>query len=275
MYNQQNIQAALSKIENKQIREKFNRNGFYRATVVSNDDPLRLGRIKIRIPSLHGVNTDQLNYVDDGSLPYAFPGVCQGAGYLEGQYLLPSQGHTVWVSFETGTDNFIYFGGLYSTAPGSEKYVYKTRNINNGNPIKVYSNDIPSDYHSEKHVLYRSWSGDTVFIDESRPGQSIVIENRYGNKISFNERTINFNTKDPLNAHLPYMDILYCDSKYLNGLDFEIESSKLFINTDLSDKVEKIAKGNIVVFISKDKIKGTGIVSKIGSNLRIQIISQN
>ena len=42
---------------------------FYRGVVVDVNDPLKLGRAKIRIPSLHGVNSRLENFVPDASLP--------------------------------------------------------------------------------------------------------------------------------------------------------------------------------------------------------------
>ena len=276
MYDQQNVQMALSRIENKQVQEKFKREGFYRAQVVSNVDPMGIGRVKIRIPSLHGVNSKQVGYVEDSMLPYAFPGIIQGAGSGEGQYLLPSVGHTVWVSFEAGTENFIYFGGLYSKASTNGKYIYKGRTVNNGNPILTTSDDLPTNYDPDKHVLYRSTFGDIVYIDDRRIDGSIVIENRTGNKIQFNDKNISITTTNPINAYLPYMDILYSDSKNINGLISTVDSANIFTDTSLSEKVSTIRKGNIIVFINGEKIKGTGIVDKYaGNSIAVKLISQN
>lgn len=263
MYNQQNIQSALSNIQNRQIREQFDRSGFYRAIVVSNDDPQCIGRIKIRIPSLHGSNPEQLGYMDDSMLPYAFPGIFQGAGYREGQYMLPSVGHIVWVSFETGTDNFIYFGGLYSIEPEEDaKYVYKGRDINQGVPILVTDKDLPNDYDANKHVIYRTPFGDIIYIDDRTNRESIVIENRYGNKIKLERDTVVITSTKPLKADYPYMHISYCSSSLINGLIFTVPKSQVFTDTSLSTVVDTLYKGSTVVFIKSDQVKGTGIVEQ-------------
>lgn len=276
MYDSQNIQSALSRIENKKVREQFDRSGFYRAIVVSNSDPMGIGRIKIRIPALHGVDTNQPSYVDDTMLPYAFPGVIQGAGYREGQYLLPSAGHVVWVSFEAGTDNFIYFGGLYSKAPEKGKYIYKGRSVNNGDPIFATDDDIPSNYHPDRHILYRSISGDIIYIDDRRLDESIVLENRTGNKISFGDKTITIVTANPIEGYFPYMDIMYCDSKHMDSLIFNVDSKNIFTDTSLHEVASTIRRGNTVVFTNNGKIKGTGIVDTVSSNsVRIKLILQS
>ena len=263
MYNQQNVQAALSNIQNRQIRESFDRSGFYRAIVVSNDDPLGIGRIKIRIPALHGSNSEQLGYMDDSMLPFAFPGIFQGAGYREGQYMLPSVGHTVWVSFETGTDHYIYFGGLYSIEPEDTKYVYKGRDINNGVPILVAGRDLPNDYDANKHVIYRTTFGDIIYIDDRANRESIVIENRHGNKIKLEKDTVVITSKNPLKADYPYTHVSYCRGDLIGGLLFKIPKSEIFTDIDLATTVQSLYKGSTIVFIDGDKIKGTGLVDYV------------
>ena len=273
MYNQQNIQSALSRIENKQIAEEFDRSNFYRAIVVSNDDPMHIGRVKIRIPSLHGSDPSQTHYVADSSLPYAFPGVMQGAGYHEGQYLLPSKGHVVWVSFEYGTDNFIYFGGLYSKAPMKTKYIQKGRNVNSGNPILVAGDDVPDNYHPDRHIIYRGWAGDTIYIDDTRSSEAIVLENRYGNKIKMGE-TVVIESSSALDAYIACMDVVYCRHDLANGLQFSLNIADIFVDPSHEIQAGEINKGNIVVFNNKNKIEHTGIVARVSSDtVNIKLIS--
>lgn len=259
MYNSQNIPAALSRIENMQVRENFKREGFYRASVVSNIDPMGLGRIKVRIPSLHGVSEDQTGYVSDTSLPYAFPGSIAGAGYREGQYIIPSIGHTVWVSFETGTENLIYFGSLYSKAPENDKFIYKSRETNNGEPIQVLLDDIPADYHPDKHVIYKSYFGDIIYIDDRKKEGTIVIEDRKGNKISFGN-TVTISTKEPLNANFPYMKILYSSIDYKGGAGFRVPRDRVFEDSTLETQATDIVRDAIMVFMDGDEIGGTGLI---------------
>ena len=276
MYDSQNIDVALSKIENKKVAEQFNRSGFYRATVVSNIDPMRIGRIKIRIPSLHGVVPDQIGYVDDSMLPYAFPGAIQGAGFNEGQYLIPSPGHTVWVSFETGTENFIYFGSLYSIAPERDRYIYKSRTVNNGEPILAISDDIPTDYDPDRHVLFRSIFGDIIYIDDRKNEGSIVIQNKSGNKISFGTNTISVKTAEPLSAYYPYTDIYYCSNNNLSDdLTCVVNITDIYTDSELVRNVDKLYKGNLIVFINGNHIYGTGIVNSVNiDNITIKLVSR-
>ena len=65
--------------------------GKYRGTVLDNNDPQNLGRLRARVPEL-------LNEVDSGwalpCLPYAGDG--------EGQFTVPPAGAGVWIEFESG-----------------------------------------------------------------------------------------------------------------------------------------------------------------------------
>jgi hypothetical protein len=77
--------------------------GKYRGTVVDTLDPVRLGRIKVKVNGIIG---------DDGlwawpCVPYAGPGV--------GLYCLPPNGALVWVEFEGGDPSYpIWTGCLWA-----------------------------------------------------------------------------------------------------------------------------------------------------------------
>ena len=74
--------------------------GKYRGTVVSNTDPLQLGRIQVSVPSVLG----------DGRMSWAMPCVPY-AGPGVGLFTIPPVEANVWVEFEGGdTDNPIWTG---------------------------------------------------------------------------------------------------------------------------------------------------------------------
>jgi hypothetical protein len=68
--------------------------GKFRGTVVTNVDPLRLGRLLVNVPSVMGLTGT--NWATP-CVPYAGPGV--------GFHMLPPMGASVWVEFEQGDPN--------------------------------------------------------------------------------------------------------------------------------------------------------------------------
>lgn len=85
----------------------------YRGVVEDNNDPVKAGRIRIRILGIH---SDNLKYVPTDTLPWAIPATSIGldGGGLRniGQYKVPDIGSHLFVFFEGGDHNFpVYFAG--------------------------------------------------------------------------------------------------------------------------------------------------------------------
>ena len=96
------------------INTSYNRHysSIYRGVVESNEDPLKLGRCKVRVPSVHG----QLTYPID-VLPWARPIAPSPVNDHRGSVNIPEVGDIVWVFFEGAVKDFpVYFGGTYSTS---------------------------------------------------------------------------------------------------------------------------------------------------------------
>lgn len=91
-----------------------NYSGMYRGVVLSNLDPLLLGRTKINI---HGV----FDGISSDSLPWAVPAMplFVGSGSGQGCFCVPDVGTYVWCFFETG-DFFqpVYFAEASSGVHG-------------------------------------------------------------------------------------------------------------------------------------------------------------
>lgn len=62
----------------KEITDKINSyepNAFYIGIVEDTNDPYKLGRVRVRIPAIHGTNSSQSYYIDSLDLPWAKPAV--------------------------------------------------------------------------------------------------------------------------------------------------------------------------------------------------------
>ena len=123
-------------------------NAFYRAFVANNVDPLKLGRVQIRIPSIHGTSKTTIQ-TPTVALPWASPGIWNCAGNDMGQYLVPEVGTLVFVTFEQGdATKPIYFGGISNQIGDNTKYIVNPNDINRGEAYKVNTNDFPEDLTS-------------------------------------------------------------------------------------------------------------------------------
>jgi hypothetical protein len=71
--------------------------GKYRARVDDNDDPYKLGRLKLKVPDVFGSNTSGWALP---SFPYASAGLEPGSGV--GLFLIPPKDAWVWAEFEHG-----------------------------------------------------------------------------------------------------------------------------------------------------------------------------
>lgn len=259
MYDTQNLNG-LSNIQDEQVYEKADKTGFYRAQVVSNKDPLNLGRVKIRIPSFHGVSSEQSSYVPDAHLPYAFPGAMIGAANHMGSYILPLEGSLVWVSFETGTDNFVYFGGVYCIKPNGDKYIYFNRNVNGGDSIKIDSDDIESDNDPHRYVLFKSIKGSIIYIDDRDATESIHIEDRFNNKIIMNKNGTTINSDTPLKANYPYLITYYMDVDHVSDdVVYTIPTNLIYREQKLSNNIDPVV-GAKVAYICNGEIAGSGFI---------------
>lgn len=263
MYDSQNING-LSRMDENDIYTKFNRSGFYRAKVISNNDPLNLGRIKIRIPSLHGMSEEQTFYVPDAHLPYAFPGIMDVASNHIGRYMIPIEGALVWVSFETGTENFVYFGGIYCIKPNNDKYIYFNRNINNGGSQKIDSDDIGPENDPHRYVLFKSIKGATIYIDDRDATECIHIEDRFGNSIHMDSNGTIINSRTPLKANYPYLITYYMDVDLVSDdVIFTTPENNIYDSKELKNNVPNIIIGAKVVYLCKGTIAGSGFITAV------------
>jgi len=82
--------------------------GKYRGLVVDNADPQKLGRLKLRVPSLLG---------DQVVTGWATACVPYGGAENQGMLMIPEVGAGVWVEFEEGDLEFPIWVGTYWSRP--------------------------------------------------------------------------------------------------------------------------------------------------------------
>ncbi len=133
----------------EQVRNRYY--GKYRGTVDDNDDPQKMGRIRVRVPKV----------LDDVVSPWALP-CTPYAGDGSGQYTVPPAGAGVWVEFEAGSPSQpIWSGGWWS-------------------PDQVPTNEEGAGQSPSMKVI-RSEQGLLVSFDDD--GQTISVSDSDGSNI--------------------------------------------------------------------------------------------
>lgn len=171
----------------------FEPNAFYVAKVVNTEDIYGLGRIQIRIPSIHGMNATQKYYLTDSALPWARPAILAGGGNDMGQFIIPVVGTAVFVTFEyNNPERPIYFGGIPGLRSGNPKDFNDNRKVYYGKQVSSIDNDRIRDLepYSAQQVIFKSLKGSTIIVNDKdgkesiriidAAGQQIIMENNNG-----------------------------------------------------------------------------------------------
>lgn len=192
----------------KTTESNFDYNSFYRAYVVSNDDPLNLGRVQVRIPALHP--SDSTPVV---SLPYAYPACMSGLGNQVGQFILPVVGSIVWVTFEYSEEHRpIYFGGIPTTYADGKTQYYGW-NINGGLPKEITEDDIPSEYNGTQAIVYKSPTGAILYFDNDDTNNKIILKDSHGQALKIISAT------DTEEDQIRFLELRSTDDTYVRLYD--------------------------------------------------------
>lgn len=89
--------------------------GIYRGTVADNLDQSKLGRLRIYVPEVFGI--------DAGPLDWATPVAAYGGNFDRGFVTIPEIGAGVWIMFESGDPNRPVWMGTWWSEPTSESEV--------------------------------------------------------------------------------------------------------------------------------------------------------
>ena len=90
--------------------------GKYRGIVLDNQDPAKLGRLKLKVPSVLG---------SDVVTGWAMPCAPYGGAADQGFLFIPDVGAGVWTEFEEGDLEFPIWAGTFWTQPNSETEIPK------------------------------------------------------------------------------------------------------------------------------------------------------
>lgn len=165
--------------------------GVYRAIVEDTQDPMKLARVRIRIPMIHGVSGSD-NYLSTKDLPWATPITPTGAGYDHGSCLVPEVGDLVFVMFEDNDRNYpLYLGGCYGKGGSAKQYGSENDSSTYAGGTWTMPNglsEMPNEVYNASgsptgKVIYKSPKGATIVIEEADGKESIRILDVLGQSI--------------------------------------------------------------------------------------------
>ena len=100
--------------------------GKYRGIVTHNNDPEKLGRLRLLVPSLFGGTfADGQASSDDLVTDWAWPCVAAGGLGNQGSLFVPEVGAKVWVEFEEGNLDCPIWVGTFWAKPGGDSELPK------------------------------------------------------------------------------------------------------------------------------------------------------
>jgi uncharacterized protein involved in type VI secretion and phage assembly len=132
--------------------------GKYRGLVVDNDDPRKLGRLKVRVPSVLGEN------VVTG---WAMPCVPYGGADNQGLLMVPDVGAGVWVEFEEGALEFPIWVGTFWSMPSGTSELPKPNGSDGAEAGEAQS--------PPTKKIIKTGKGHTIQLEDKDGEESILI----------------------------------------------------------------------------------------------------
>ncbi|HEX2084700.1 MAG TPA: phage baseplate assembly protein V [Solirubrobacteraceae bacterium] len=148
--------------------------GKFRGLVVDNADPERLGRLRVRVPSVLGRDV-----VTGWALPCAPYGGDAGQGLL----FVPEIGSGVWIEFEEGDLEFPIWVGTYWSGPGHDSEVPR--------PNRADGAEEPAVQVRPTRKIVKTVKGHTLQFEDADGVEMVtIVEAAHGHVITLDARGI-------------------------------------------------------------------------------------
>jgi hypothetical protein len=239
--------------------------GIFRGVVEDNNDPLKAGKVRIRIHGLHSANKNKsdIDGIPTEELPWAEPAlpIYEGSVSGFGAFSVPLNGSQVAVYFENGNLNRpIYFASLPGIPQDQEQYYNNNKANDNNTGFKDPDGNYPTKHRlgePDFHRLARENSSETLVTTKNN-NLDIGIPTALGG--SWNEPESGYASKYPENF------VINVHGGITIELDSTPGSTRLNIYHPSNSFIEIDNDGNMVVKNNGEKYE---IVTQ-GKNIHIK-----
>jgi hypothetical protein len=240
-------------------------NGFYRGVVEDNVDPLKAGRVRVRIHGLHTPNKvkTELEGIPTDELPWAEPcmPIHEGSVSGFGAWSVPLQGSHVMCFFENGNvTQPRYFASMPAIPESKESYDNDKRDTTRNDGFKDPDGNYPTSYRLKEpdfHRLARGKKAGTL-VETKNNERDISVVTALGGNWSEPE--------SPYAARYPHNHVIATHGGITIELDSTPGATRLNIYHPSNSFIEIDNDGNMVVKNQGEKYE---IVTE-GKNIHIK-----
>ncbi len=179
-------------VQDRQHEERYKNRwyGKYRAYVRDNNDPERLGRLRMEIPAVLGTGRENWSEWASPCFPY-------GGNDDIGMFLVPEEGASIWAEFEGGQVQYPIWSGVWlaKSNPGEQpeeaKRLCDEAQCQDCEDAKEHNeppdslehkkyHDHPPFYCPRRKVLLKTETGHTIAVDDKDGEEFLKIIDRAG-----------------------------------------------------------------------------------------------
>ena len=132
--------------------------GKYRGVVVNNEDPKKIGRLRLKLVNLFG---------SEFVTGWALPCLPYGGEVNQGMLFIPENGTQVWVEFEEGDIDYPVWVGCYWSAPEDASEIPKPNETDGSETDEVQS--------TITRKIIKTLKGHTIQLEDKDGEESIII----------------------------------------------------------------------------------------------------
>ena len=229
--------------------------GKYRGIVVDNQDPAKLGRLKLSVPSVLG---------SDVVTGWAMPCTPYGGAANQGFLYVPDAGSAVWTEFEEGDLEFPIWVGSFWSQPNSESELPKPNKGSDGSEESDIQDPPTSKIikTAKGHTLqFEDADGsEMILLREGKKGHFLTMDQNGITVTDANANTIQFTsdgiTVQDANSNKVEMTSSGIKLTDLTGNIIDMSSSAFTITAKVPFKIDASGQAVTVVGTSIDLQQG-------------------